>query len=207
MMSKLRLLTVSLFSMLCSVSAYAGQPLRLTLEELFRLADENSKTIQTRTTALGEATEAVREARNGRLPEIELSLSASYLGNGRLWDRNFSGGMGIEIPHRGNNFAVEASQLIYGGGAVTNAVALARLGEEMASVELESARSRVRFLLTGFYLDLYKLRNVSRLYDRHIELAESLIEEIRAREQEGVALKNDITRFELRRRRRCEALE
>lgn len=199
-MSKFSLLIVSLFAALCAMPLYAGQPCRLTVEQIFALADQNSKSIAAQTSALGVAAEAVREARSQRLPDIDVSLSASYLGNGNISDRDFSNGMCVKMPHWGNNFAIEASQLIYGGGVVSNSVALAKLSHEMASVELASSRSRVRFMLLGFYLDLSKLRNVLQVYDSHIALADRLISEIRLREREGIAIKNDITRFELRKK-------
>lgn len=183
--------------LLGSVAAVAQQKV-LTLDEVFDLAEQNSKTLAAERVALSEAQAAVVEAKTGRLPDIELSASASYLGNGTLTDRNYSNAMCVKMPHWGNNFAVEAAQLIYGGGVVSNSIALARLGEEMAATNLDDTRSRVRFLLTGFYLDLYKLRNILEVYDRNIALAEELIADTEARSREGVALSNDITRHELR---------
>ena len=182
---------------LCAMSAYAQQSYVLTLEHMFTLADENSKTIQVENVALSEAQQAVRVAQNGRLPDIELSLSASYLGNGCLMDRDFTNGQNIKMPHFGNNLAIKATQLIYGGGVVNTGIAMAKLKEEMASVNMEATRSRVRFMLTGFYLDLYKLQNVLKVYDRNIELAKVVIADTKARNEAGVVLQNDITRYEL----------
>lgn len=196
-MSKLRLLIMSFCAALCAVGVYAQQPYVLTLERMFELADENSKALHTDRVAVQEASEALREARNGRLPDIDLSLSASYLGDGHLCDRNFTNGHNIPMPHFGNNFGVEATQLVYGGGAVSNSIAMARLKEQMAGINLEATRSRVRFMLTGFYLDLYKLRNMLQVYDKNIALAEQIITDTRARNREGVVLRNDITRYEL----------
>ena len=164
---------------------------------MFTLADENSKTIQVENVALSEAQQAVRVAQNGRLPDIELSLSASYLGNGCLMDRDFTNGQNIKMPHFGNNLAIKATQLIYGGGVVNTGIAMAKLKEEMASVNMEATRSRVRFMLTGVYLDLYKLQNVLKVYDRNIELAKVVIADTKARNEAGVVLQNDITRYEL----------
>lgn len=197
-MSNLKLLIVSLFVTLCGMPYVVGQQRVLTLDEIFALADQNSKTIQSGRIALAEAEESIREARTGRLPDVDLSVSASYLGNGTLTDRDFSNAMSVPMPHFGNNFAVEAAQLIYGGGAVNSAVALAELKRDMASADLDASRTRVRFMLAGYYLDLYKFRNILKVFDKNIELARKLIEEISAREREGVAIKNDITRFELR---------
>ena len=196
-MSKLCLLIMASCASLCAMSAYAQQSYVLSLEHMFSLADENSKTIQVENAALSEAQQAVRVAQNGKLPDIELSLSASYLGNGCLMDRDFSNGKNIQMPHFGNNFAIKATQLIYGGGVVNAGIAMAKLKEEMAGINLEATRSRVRFMLTGFYLDLYKLQNVLKVYDRNIELARVVIADTKARNEAGVVLQNDITRYEL----------
>lgn len=196
-MSKLRMLIGLLYATLWTMGVYAQQPLKLSLEELFELADKNSKTIITQTAALNQAQQAVKEARSARLPDIDLSLSASYLGNGHLTDRDFTNGMNIDMPHLSNNFAIEAVQLIYGGGAVSTGIALAKLQEEMATISLEESRSRVRFMLTGFFLDLCKMRNLHKVYQSNITLTKQLITDTRSRNAAGVALVNDITRFEL----------
>lgn len=204
-MGKKFLLVVLLYAVLSACALYAKQESGsnsnrqlLTLEELYSLAQKNSKTIQAGILAVGEAEEAIKEARNGRLPEIDLTLSASYLGNGCLTDRDFSNGQNIDMPHFGNNFAAEAVQLIYGGGAVNNAIALAKLNKEMADVNLNASESGVKFMLTGFYLNLFKLRNMIRIYEQNIKLAEQIVADTRLRADEGVALENDITRHELR---------
>lgn len=170
----------------------------MTLDEVFSLAEQNSVAIDASRLALTEAEQAIVEAKTGRLPDIELKASASYLGNGTLTDRNFANATSIKMPHFGNNFAVEAAQLIYGGGVVSNAVAMAELKREMANINLDDTRSRVRLLLTGFMLDLHKMQSILEVYDRNIALQEELIADTKARSREGIALSNDITRQELR---------
>ena len=196
-MSKVRLLIMVLCASLWVEGSYAQNSYVLTLEQMFALADENSKTIKAEDAAVIEAQQGVKVAKNGYLPDIDLSLSASYLGNGYLLDREFKNGQSVPMPHFGNNFAIEATQLIYAGGAVTNGVAMAKLKEEMAGVNREAARSRIRFMLTGFYLDLYKLHNALKVYDKSIELTRIVIEDTKARNKAGVALQNDVTRYEL----------
>lgn len=196
-MSKVRLLIMVLCTSLWAEGSYAQNSYVLTLEQMFALADENSKALKIEDAAVIEAHQGVKVAKNGYLPDIDVSLSASYLGNGYLIDRDFSNGQNIKMPHFGNNFAIQATQLIYGGGIVTNGVAMAKLKEEMAGVNREAARSRIRFMLTGFYLDLYKLQNVLKVYDRNIELAKVVIKDTKARNEAGVALQNDVTRYEL----------
>jgi len=213
-MSKLRLLIMALYASLCAEGIYAQQSAVLSLEQMFDLADKNSKTVRVENMAVAEAQQAVQVAKNGRLPDIEISLSASYLGNGCLMDRDFTNGQNIPMPHFGNNFAIKATQLIYGGGVVNTGIAMAKLKEEMACVNQDATRSRIRFMLTGFYLDLYKLQNALKVYDRNIELAKVVIADTKARNEAGVVLQNDITRYELQlknlelsRKRVCNSME
>lgn len=196
-MSKVHLFIVMLCALLWTEGSYAQNCRVLTLEQIFALADENSKTLKTEDASVAEAEQGVKVAKNGYLPDIDISLSASYLGNGYLLDRNFSNGQSVDIPHFGNNFAIQATQVIYAGGAITNGVAMAKLKEEMTGVNREATRSRIRFMLTGFYLDLYKLHNALTVYDKNIELARIVIEDTKARTAAGVALQNDVTRYEL----------
>ncbi len=196
-MSKVHLFIMVLCVSLWAEGSYAQNSYVLTLERMFALADENSKTLKAEDASVAEAQQAVKVAKSGYLPDIDISLSASYLGNGCLLDREFSNGQSIKMPHFGNNFAIQATQLIYAGGVVTNGVAMAKLKEEMAGVNREAARARIRFMLTGFYLDLYKLHNALKVYDKSIELARIVIEDTKVRNEAGVALQNDITRYEL----------
>ena len=205
---------MALYASLCAEGIYAQQSAVLSLEQMFDLADKNSKTVRVENMAVAEAQQAVQVAKNGRLPDIEISLSASYLGNGCLMDRDFTNGQNIPMPHFGNNFAIKATQLIYGGGVVNTGIAMAKLKEEMACVNQDATRSRIRFMLIGFYLDLYKLQNALKVYDRNIELAKVVIADTKARNEAGVVLQNDITRYELQlknlelsRKRVCNSME
>lgn len=67
--------------------------------------------------------------------------------------------MRAEMPHFGNNFALEVQQVLYAGGAIQSGVELAELGEQMARLDSEKNRQEIRFLLSGYYLNLYKLAN------------------------------------------------
>ncbi len=198
-MSKCILFIMALCASLCSLGSHAQEILRrvISLEEMYTLADQHSKSLRPGATAVNEAGEAVKIARSARLPEIQTSLALSYLGDARLIDRNFSHSMNAPMPHFGNNFSLEVSQILYSGGAVTASIELARLGEKRARLALDEDRNRVRFQLTGYYLDLYKQHNLLQVYEKNIEQTRQVLQEIRIRCAEGMVLKNDITRYEL----------
>ena len=193
---RIRHYAVMFLSLALCVSAQA-QKRSMTLEELFRLADKNNKALKTSIIGIQVAQEGLLSAQSGRLPDVKTSLSASYIGNGYLWDRDFSNGMPIDMPHFGNNFSLQVAQVIYAGGALNSGIALADLGVQMAQLQHEQKRQETHFLLVGYYLDIYKLNNQLRVFEQNIALVEKVLEDLQNRHEQGMALKNDLTRYEL----------
>ena len=200
-MQKKRLFRLSALWMVLSICVLPlhAQPLKRTmsLEELFSLADSCHLTIKNAEQQAKVAHASIKVAKNGWLPDINFSASATYNGDAWMADRDFSHGQTLPSPHFGNNFALEAVQVIYAGGAVAQGVKNAELQAQIARLNVADRRQQVRFLITGYYLNLYKFRNLERVYDRNIRRAEQVIQDMRAREAQGIALSNDITRYEV----------
>ena len=196
MSKKKRLIGLLCITVLCS-QGLCAQTRQMGIEELFRLADEQSKSIQTYRTGKEAAEEALKAAKAQRLPDVNVSLSASYWGNGKLWDRDFGNAMTIDMPHFGNNFALEAQQVVYAGGAISSGIRQAELGKLLAELDLQKNVQEIRFLLMGHYLNLYKLDNQIKVLQKNMELTDEVIANMKARREQGTVLKNDITRYEL----------
>ncbi len=196
-MNNLRLLTGLLSIVLSSdgVCAY-GQSV-VTLEEIFESAETNSAQLRPSFTAQTEAEREIRVARAGRLPDINASLSLSYIGDGFTTKRNFSDYQKAPIPHLGTGLSLNISQPVYTGGAVTSAIELAELKSTAARFATDLQRDNIRFQLTGFYLDIYKYNNLRAVVESNIAAAQKVLQEMRARYEQGTALQNDITRYEL----------
>lgn len=193
-----RLIVLLCLAALCSQCLYA-QTRQMGIDEMFRLADEQSKSVQTYRTGADAADEALRAAKAQRLPDISVSLSASYLGDGRIWDRDFGNGMKVDMPHFGNNFTLEAQQVVYSGGAIISGIRQAELAKTLAQLDMQKNVQEIRFMLVGNYLDLYKLDNQMKVLEKNIGLTEQVIANMKARREQGTVLKNDITRYELQR--------
>lgn len=167
------------------------------IDEMFRLADANSKALRSSMLSVEEAAQAVKVAKNDLLPNIEANVSFSYIGNGWMSDRHFKNSRNIDMPHGGNNFALKATQVIYAGGAIKTGIELSKLQKQEAELALLDNRLNVRFLLVGYYLDICQLYNQKRVYEKNIGQTRLLLDEIKASHEQGVALKNDVTRYEL----------
>ncbi|MDE6574969.1 MAG: TolC family protein [Muribaculaceae bacterium] len=196
-MNNLRLLT-GLLSVILSAGGVcvSGQSV-VTLEEIFQTAEANSAQLRPSLTAQAEAQREISVAKAGRLPDINASLAFSYIGDGFTTKRNFSDYEKAPIPHYGNSAAINITQPIYTGGAVSSAIELAELKSTAARYAADFKRDNIRFCLTGFYLDLYKCTNLRTVVEANIKAARKVLLEMKARHEQGTALQNDITRYEL----------
>lgn len=198
-MNNQRLLTGLLSAVLLSAGAIASErdSSVMTIEQIFETAERHSMQLRPSFSAEEEAREEISVARSGRLPDINASLSLSYIGDGFTTRRNFSDYQAAPIPHFGNGVTVSVNQPVYTGGAVTSAIRLAELQLTASRYATELQRDNIRFRLTGFYLDIYKYSNLRSVVEKNIVQARKVLDEMRARHEQGVALQNDITRYEL----------
>lgn len=196
-MNNLRLLT-GLMSMVLSGGGVCvcGQSV-VTLEEIFESAEANSVQLRPSFTSQTEAEREISMARSGRLPDINVALSLSYIGDGFTTKRNLSDYQRAPIPHLGTGLSLSISQPVYTGGAVTSAIELAELKSTAARFATELQRDNTRIQLTGLYLDIYKYANLRGVVENNIAAARKVLREMRARYEQGTALQNDITRYEL----------
>ncbi len=169
----------------------------LTIDQLFKAIEDNNVSLRTQKTGVEAADLGIESAKSKRLPDVDASLSVSYIGNVLLTDRDFTNVHGLSAPHFGNNFSLQAQQVVYAGGAINAGIKLAELGKRQAETGVKLTRQQVRFMALGQYLDLYKIDNQTQVYEKNIELTRQLIADIKAKQEQGMALKNDITRYEL----------
>lgn len=198
-MNNQRLLTGLLNAVLlgAGVCAFGQNSSVITLDQLFESAERNSAQLRPSFSAVEEANQEIRVARAGRLPDINASLSFSYIGDGFTTKRNFSDYQKAPIPHYGNALSLSVSQPVYTGGAITSGIQLAELKLTASRYATELQRDNIRFQLTGFYLDIYKYTNLRGVVENNIAQARKVLDEMQARYEQGVALQNDITRYEL----------
>lgn len=170
---------------------------RMSIEEMFKLIDKNNTSIQTEKTSVAAAQEGLKAAKSQRLPDINTQLSASYIGNALMTDRNFTNAQNLSSPHFGNQFLLDVQQTIYAGGAINASIRMAELGAEQAKLGFKLSEQNQRFIALGQYLDLEKIANREKVLNSNIVLTQKLISNIKEKHLQGVVLKNDITRYEL----------
>lgn len=195
---KRRIICCAVVAMMMAQHAAAQTPQRkMTIGELFTLVESGSKTLRMQKSGVDVSARGIEEAKSKRLPDVGASLQMSYNGNVVMTDRDFGNVKGFSQPHFGNSFTLEAQQVVYAGGAIDAGIRLAELQKSMSENAVALTRNQQRFLALGQYLDLYKLDNGIKVYESNIALTDKLIADINTKQQQGMALKNDVTRYEL----------
>lgn len=178
---------------------YAQQPVqkKLTVEELFSLVIENNPSLSVSKADINIAEQDVKVAENMRLPDVNFNANALYIGDATILDKDFSNATKVDMPHFGNTFSIEATQLIWKGNVVRNTIQIKSLQEDLATLSYLSNEQNVKLLALGYYLDLYKLQNQASVYRENIELAEQRIRNINRFYDQGMVTRNDVIRGEL----------
>ena len=173
------------------------QTFKLSVDQLFSLVEENNPSLKVSKAEIEIAKQDVKVAENQKLPDVGFNVSASHIGNAYILDRHFSKAATEKMPHFGNNFSVEATQLIWKDGAVRKGIQAKSLEEKLAELDHESHQQEIKLLVLGYYLDLYKLQNEVEVYHKNIELAEKRLKNITQFYEEGMVTRNDLIRGEL----------
>ena len=116
-----------LIIMVLSINIFyvSGQEMALSIEQMFELCDQNSRNLKLSATEVEKAQQATRVAQSTLSPTIGVNLSANYLGGASI-PKDFSGYDYQVIADNMNpyqfNFALEASQVLYAGGALSSQI-------------------------------------------------------------------------------------
>ena len=132
-----------------------------------------------------------------QLPDLNISANALYIGDATILDKDFSNATKVDMPHFGNTYSLEATQLIWKGNIVRNTIQVKSLQEDLASLSYRSNEQNIKLLALGYYLDLSKLQNQADVYRQNIALAQQRMENIDRFYGQGMVTRNDVIRGEL----------
>ncbi len=191
------LLCFSLLSTLHFFNAQTVSEKSFTVDELFEMVKVNHPTLKVYRSDINIARQNVEIAKNNLLPELTAGVQGFYLGDVTILDKNLSRVTTVKMPHFGNTFSLQASQLIWKGNTVRNGIKIRTLQEELAELSYQTNEQSIKLLVLGYYLDLSKLYNQENVYHKNIELAEKRLDNIKKFYKQGMVTRNDVIRGEL----------
>lgn len=93
-------------------------------------------------------------AKAAQLPALSLGVQGYYLGDAVMLDKKLGDAVRVPMPHFGNSFSVQASQLIWKGGTLQNNIRIQNLKEDLSRLNYETSEQSVKLLVLGYYMDL-----------------------------------------------------
>lgn len=169
----------------------------LTLNEVIEMALKNHQQLKIARAKIDLNEQQTQVSKLQRLPDVSFSASAFYLSNVLLLNPDFSKVTTVSLPHFGNSFAMQTSQLLYKGGVVNKSIEMNELQIQLAELDLEKDKQDVKFLITSHYLDIYKIQNQIVVYNQNKTLAEQRLANVKKLYEQDMVTRNEVIRAEL----------
>ncbi|HEV8287188.1 MAG TPA: TolC family protein [Chitinophagaceae bacterium] len=173
----------------------------ITLNEAIKLSLKNSKQLKYNQAKVEEATAALKEAVEKRLPDAK--VSGSY-----LWLNNAN----IEVKSKNNNSGnqsgtPEVSQAMYGilnaslpiytGGRIRYGIESSRYLAEAAKLDADNEREEVIQKTIEAYINLYKAKSSVSLVREDLAEAQQRVKDFSNLEKNGLLARNDLLKAQL----------
>ncbi len=182
-----------------SLSASAQQSKNLTLQEAIDLSIKNSHQLKNSQAKIEEATAALKEAREKKLPSA--SISGSYL---RLNSAN------IDLKTKNNNGSNEAPKVsqamygilnaslpIYAGGRIQYGIESSRYLEQAARLDAEDDKDEVIQTTIEAFANLFKAKTAVNLMKENLLQSQQRTKDLSNLEKNGLLARNDLLKSEL----------
>lgn len=193
--------------LLFTTKAYSQQK-RLTLQEAISLSVQNSKQLKGSQAKIEEATAALKEAVQRRLPEASVSGSYLRLNNPnvdlKVKSSNSNGGSG---GGSNGNESPKPSQAMYGmasvsmplfsGFRIKYGIESAKYLEQATKLDAENDREEVIFNTIDAYNNLYKSKAAVDLVNENLQSARERATEFANLEKNGLLPRNDLLKAQL----------
>jgi len=192
--NRMTLLLLSLFFFTANAQTLER---KISLDEVVQMALENHPQLKLSKENIQIAKQQTKIVELQKLPNITASANAFYLGDALILDKDFSKVATMSMPHFGNTYGVQASELIFKGGLVKRFIEISELKEQLAELDLEKDQQYIKFLVISNYLDIYKIINQKNVFLNNQKLATERLENVKKFYKQGMVTKNEIIRGEL----------
>lgn len=169
----------------------------LTLKQAIEMGLENHQQLKIANANLATSKQQVKVSKLQHFPSVTFSANAFYLGDALVLNTDWSKLQTVEMPHFGNSFAIQATQLIYKGGVIKKSVEMAELQVQLSELDLISNKQDIKFLIISNYLDINTIINQIHVLEQNKLLAEQLYDNIKKSFEQDMVTRNELIRSEL----------
>jgi len=177
--------------------------INLTIKQAIDLSIKNNKQLKSDRAKIDEATAAVREAKDGRLPDFKISGSYLRLNNPNVNLKTKSGSSGGGT----DSSSIKVSSVLYGmanisyplysGMHVQYGIESAKYLAQAAELDADHNKEAVILNAINAYVNLYKAKAAVDLVKENLEQSRQRDKDFASLEKNGVLARNDLLKAEL----------
>lgn len=194
-----------LSTVVISVSSFSQEKKSLTLTEAIDLSIKNSKQLKSSAARIEEATAALKEAVERKLPDA--SVSGSYLRlnnpNINLKTKKDNGAGGTTTttespkPSQAMYGIVNVSMPIFSGFRIKYGIESAKYLEQAARLDADNNREEVALNTIDAYNNLYKSKAAVDLVNENLQSAKERVAQFSSLEKNGLLPRNELLKSQL----------
>jgi outer membrane protein len=196
-------------------SAAQAQPRMLSLDEAITLSLQNSHTVKLNQARIAGATASLREARERRLPDLNISgsylrlnqptvdLKVSLGGTGQSGTQQ--GGSGTGTTSGGSSITVDQAMYgmarlslpVFAGFRIQHGVESAKYLEQAAKLDATQDRQEVIQNAIAAYSNMYKAKAALDIVKENLKQSQQRVADFSNLEQNGLMARNDLLKAQL----------
>jgi len=174
-------------------------PSPISLTEVWQKVTANSKVVTIRELELLQSKEAVQHAAAGRLPDISLDGEYAKLSNLPQYTNGILHQATLyPIAHTTYNLGASVYFNLYNGGHTSRNIESLRIGSKIKEQQRNLSASEMKLLAAAYYLDILRSRAFEGLLMQDISEQNKVLVQIKTIYKNGVVLKSDVLRAELK---------
>ena len=197
--SSTALAIVSCLLMVGFLNAQEKRP--ISLNEAISLSLNNSKQLKNSQAKIEEATAALKEAVEKKLPDAKISGSWLWLSNANIDVKSKTGGNsnqgGSPDVSQAMYGILNASLPIYSGGRIRYGIESSRYLAEATKLDADNDRQEVIQNTVEAYINLYKAKSSVNLVRENLGEAQQRVKDFSNLEKNGLLARNDLLKAQL----------
>jgi len=197
-------LIVLIFSTAVSISSFAQEKKALTLNEAIELSVRNSKQLKNSAAKIEEATAALTEAVERKLPDAAVSGSYLRLNKPNInlktkTDNGTTGGTTTESPKPSQAMygIVNVSMPLFSGFRIKYGIESAKYLEQAAKLDADNDKEEIVLNTIDAYNNLYKSKAAVDLVNENLQSARGRAAQFSSLEKNGLLPRNELLKAQL----------
>lgn len=171
----------------------------LTLTDVWKKADVYNRQLQMQYLRVQGMEARTKAAKDERLPEVKANGVYARVSNLAIYeDGLFNAPTQYPVVHGYYQFGADAYLNVYNGGKTTREIKVRETEAELAKEQQNLTGTEIRYKAAALYFDVYRGRMYEKVMLQDIAEREKELTEIRQLHKNGVVLKSDLLRAELK---------